>query len=360
MSLIKFKIDEKSLFYGIKNDYQKGQTATVHTPLNQSKDPNKWHHDILALTKTNIECKSIPDMLVERCLRNTTSDANSQLNQLYVFNNLLLDGQPLNTNNDFCMYIKEEIDEFIINRKGKRTQNTHLGRLKLHYPISLQYKGDGFNIDNKEVLNCILRQNGGFAFVVRGFEYSEENNTLNFITTMVGPEGILLSNVFKRQKGTGKKLLLNEIDVNDFEFIKDNILVSGITPTVSVDDALEKVNKTRVENGKIGEEIIMEMLSKTAGVENLYHTSKDFRFSLYDIEFYINGVKKYVEVKATQGDKKIFNMSSGEIKFMNRYKDDYVLFLITNVKDKMPNIYEFTCDVILKLKCEHPTTRFFA
>lgn len=31
---IRFKIDEKSLFLGTYNDYKKGQTATVSTPLN--------------------------------------------------------------------------------------------------------------------------------------------------------------------------------------------------------------------------------------------------------------------------------------------------------------------------------------
>ena len=40
-----FNIDEKSLYRGIKNDYKKGQTATVHTPINQSKDKNKWRND---------------------------------------------------------------------------------------------------------------------------------------------------------------------------------------------------------------------------------------------------------------------------------------------------------------------------
>ena len=37
---VRFKIDEKSLFYGVYNDYNRGQTATVSTPLNQSKDNN--------------------------------------------------------------------------------------------------------------------------------------------------------------------------------------------------------------------------------------------------------------------------------------------------------------------------------
>ena len=66
---IKFKIDEKSLFYGIKNDFERGQTATVHTPINQASNPKDWHNDILQLTKHNLAVKFLPDMLLSRCLK---------------------------------------------------------------------------------------------------------------------------------------------------------------------------------------------------------------------------------------------------------------------------------------------------
>ena len=249
MDIIKFKIDEKSLFYGIYNDYKKGQTATVHTPINQSQYPEKWHLDIIELTKHNLEAKVIPEALQRQCLSNTTSQAQSKLNCLYEFKNLLLDGQPLQTESSFCMYIKEETSKFIIKRDGTQGVNTHFGRQKLHYPISLNYKTDGFNIDNKEVLNAILKQNGGFAFVVRGFEYSLDNNTLNFITTMVGPQNILLSNVFKRAKGTGRKLLLSEIDVNDFDLINETYYVGNKATQTDIQTLFEKANKTKAENG---------------------------------------------------------------------------------------------------------------
>lgn len=55
MEKIKFKIDEKSLFYGVYNDYKKGQTATVSTPLNQSSNPDKWRKDILELTESIVD-----------------------------------------------------------------------------------------------------------------------------------------------------------------------------------------------------------------------------------------------------------------------------------------------------------------
>ena len=88
MKTIRFRIDEKSLFYGIYNDFERGQTATVHTPINQAKDPKDWHQDIIELTKYNIELKKVPEMLEKMCLRNTTSQAKSKLNQFFEFKNL--------------------------------------------------------------------------------------------------------------------------------------------------------------------------------------------------------------------------------------------------------------------------------
>ena len=40
-----FDIDEKSLFVGVKNNYSKGHSATVHTPLNQAAKEDNWRND---------------------------------------------------------------------------------------------------------------------------------------------------------------------------------------------------------------------------------------------------------------------------------------------------------------------------
>jgi len=134
MSKFKFKIDEKSLFYGMYNDYERGQTASVHTPINQSNNPKKWHNDILELCKHDLEIKNIPDRLMEKCLPHTTSQSGTKINNIFVFDKILIDGIELNCSSSFIMYIKEETSKMIKNRKGKMVQNTHYGRMKLHYP----------------------------------------------------------------------------------------------------------------------------------------------------------------------------------------------------------------------------------
>ena len=86
----------------------------------------------------------------------------------------------LNSNPILFSFIKREMSLKIKDRKGDIVDNTHIGRQKLHYPISLFYKSDVFNIDNKIVLDKILKVNGGFAYVVNGFDIDTETNILNF------------------------------------------------------------------------------------------------------------------------------------------------------------------------------------
>ena len=80
---IRFKIDEKSLFIGPYNDYQKGQTATVSTPLNQSKDQAKWRNDILELSNYNCNIDNPPAMLIHRC--QSASHSGNNIDNIFVF-----------------------------------------------------------------------------------------------------------------------------------------------------------------------------------------------------------------------------------------------------------------------------------
>lgn len=354
---IRFKIDEKSLFIGTYNDYIKGQTATVSTPLNQSKDKTKWRKDILDLANYNCNLINPPAILIHRC--QAASHSGNNIDNVFVFSNITLDGVKLNTNSQFAMYFKRETDEFITKQDGTKGINTHLGRIKLHYPITLSFKGDGYNIDNQAVLNAIMEQNGGFAFVVRGFEYYQDTRTLNIITSLIGPSGIPLSTVFRRQKGVGPKLMIDPDKVVDTDYVvvvEQNPDIAG-----SSNVSYELINKSRVENGKMGEQFIYELLLEKLTEENeLYHTSLDFPQSPYDIEYIENGEKKYVEVKSTSGTKSIFNMSSGELKFMEKYKDSYTLYMVTDVKAEFPKFKEYTYYDIMKMRKEYPTTRFYA
>ena len=353
---LKFKIDEKSLFFGVYNDYNRGQTATVSTPLNQSKDKKKWRLDILELREYDCRIENPPEMLVYQCQK--SSKSGNSIDDIFLFDNIFIDGLKLNTDKQFAMYIKRETDKIITRANGTKGENTHYGRMKLHYPISMRFKSDGYKIDNLGILNTILKQNGGFAFVVRGFEYNQKDKSLNFITSLIGPEGVPLSTVFKRAKGVGKKLMIDPNKIVDNDYV---VIVEQNPETKSNNITYELINKSRAENGKLGEEFIYQVLSKELEQQNeLYHTSKDYPQSPYDMEYVVDGKKYYVEVKSTSGTKKVFNMSSGEIKFMEKYKDRYILFMVTEVKEVFPKYYKYCYEDIMNMRKEYPTTRFYA
>ena len=330
-----FDIDEKSLYRGVVNDYKRGQSPTVHTPLNQSKDEKKWRNEIYDFIKGYgaIDINSVPNRLKEQCLKKTTSKASGRIVNLLVFSKFALDGVPFEINYSFAMYVKEEIDEHITKRDGKISDNTHLGRQKLHYPISLAYISDGYNIDNKKVLDKIIEVNGGFAYVVNGFVFDTDTKTLNFKTTMVGIEGVFLSNVFKRKKGVGVKLLVDGNILSNLSYVSKKSIILTDEENDAFISTLEKIQKSSRENGLKGEEYVYNNLEKIIGMkpEAPRHISKHYPLSPYDIECKINGKTIYIEVKSTKDSKKVFYMSKGERKFMDKYEQYYLLILVTNV-----------------------------
>ncbi len=365
MAVYKFKIDEKSLYYWIYNDYDKWQTATVHTPINQSKHPEKWHNDIIALYDSWLESKHIPDILTKKCTKETTSHAKSKINYFFEFKNILLDWKPLNTDSSFWMYIKEEIDEYIINREWKSVKNTHFKRQKLHYPITLRHTNDWFNIDNEKVLKSICKQNWWFAFIVRWFECDTQNNTLNFITSIVWLEWIIkLSEVFLRKKWVWKKLLLDELAWDEINYIANNSSINQTTlfnkSSLWSEVNFEQINKSRVESGKLWEEFVLNNIKTliNPNITDIYHTSEYYPTSPYDIEYLENWIKKYLEVKSTSWTKWVFHMSMYEIKFMEQFKNDYTLIFVTDVK-KQPVHHKYFYNEIKLMNHEYPTTRFF-
>ena len=126
MKELKFKISETSLRYGIYNNYKKGHTASVETELNQSKNQKRWRNDILQLRKMNcrMDDDKIPSDLIDACSKNEKNKTN--VTDIFIFNNILVNGEELNVKASYCMYIKEEISETanIINATHNNTNDS--------------------------------------------------------------------------------------------------------------------------------------------------------------------------------------------------------------------------------------------
>lgn len=351
---IRFSIDEKSLYRGIVNNYEKGQSATVHTPLNQSKDPTKWRKDIYDFIANypSMDVTNLPSVLVDKCIRKTVSQAGTKLVKFYCFSELLIDGKPFSPKASFAIYVKEEIDRLVKGKDGKAKQNVHFGRQKLHYPITLKYISDGFNIDNEKVLNTIMDTNGGFAYVVHHFEIDTLKNSLNFITTMIGlKDAVLLSDVFIRKKGRGQKLHVTAMNSSPRiqEYCETGEQILTHEENEKFYKTLEKIEEARRKNGLMGEEYVFNNIQRIIGkkVMNPVHTSKKYPSSPYDIEYELDGVKMYLEVKSTSGKRKEFYMSREERHFMEQYNENYSLVLVIKVGKKGQKDYIYTMKQIM-------------
>lgn len=345
--IFSFDIDEKSLFRGIKNDYKKGQSATVATPLNQAKNPSNWRNAIYDFFKgyPTESINALPATLKDKCLKQTTSKASTKLVYFNTFSKFSLDGTAFEADASFAFYVKEEISNTIIRRDGSSGYNTHLGRQRLCYPLALNHHSDGYNIDNSVVLNKILEVNGGFAYVVNGFDIDTEEKSLNFRTTMVGIKGVLLSNVFRRGKGVGVKLNVNGVNFDSTLISQGNDTFLSTTESNTFFKTLEKIQTASRANGLKGEEYVFDNITKIlhlSNIESSDHISKKYPQSPYDIEYSVGGVKKYIEVKSTSGDKKIFMLSKGERRFMEKYDKDYTLVLVINVTSNHRRTFLYT------------------
>lgn len=134
-------IEIKSLFFNIKNDNERGHTATVSSILKQN---GSVHEDVAQIERVpeNIHISSkvrVINLLAQK------SRADAIINKVCCFDKISVNGLPVKTDCSFCIYIREET----------ATTNVHCGRKKIHYPPSLAYSDENVNINNRMVLRSI-------------------------------------------------------------------------------------------------------------------------------------------------------------------------------------------------------------
>lgn len=109
-----------------------------------------------------------------------------------------------------------------------------------------------------------------------------------------------------------------------------------------------KKQKKNADNGLLGEKLVMayeEEKLRLAGREDLIEKikwiSKEDDGTGYDILSYDeNGNEIYIEVKATEGnDNSIFYISVNEINTMNKYKFNYYIYRVFNLKTDNPEVF---------------------
>ncbi len=331
MSVIRLPIDIKSLYFNIKNDNESGHTATVATPLKQGASIHTELAKIRNIPE-NINAFS-KDRLIDHIL--SKSRAAAKITDVFVFDNISVNGISVNCEESFCIYIREETDP----------QNVHCGRQKVHYPPSLKYSDSDTEINNRKVIEAVSETLFGYAYIVEAFEYDSESRVLNFDALIVGENGIPYSKVFLNKKGVGNKFssVFNEFaDTYDFEIIalREHLGFDRVGPN----NYMDIVN----DNKKNALSVIEEALS-VSGVVSKRKITEEYPYSLYDIEYGVNGKKNYVIVRFTSTKITTFNLPYNKIKFCNDYSDRVKVALVTDINGEC-NISWFTPEELNNMK----------
>lgn len=320
--IIRLPIDIKSLYLNIKNDNESGHTATVATPLKQYGGVNEQLVKILDVPE-NVNPISKEGMISQILSK---SRAEAKINNVFVFDKISVNGIRIENIPSYCIYIREETAEGYV----------HCGRQKVHYPITFKYSDEEVEINNKAVMNAIAEQLSNYAFIVEAFEYDTESKVLNFDVIVVGTKDIPYSKVFINRRGVGGKFTSNfseESESYDAEIIalRERYGYSNVGP--------ENFTSVMQDNRMIAENIAEEYL-KEAGATEIRKLREEYPYALYDIEYKVNGVKRYMLVRFTATNSKYFNLSFNKIKFCNDFNGQVCVCLITDINGKAKtNIY---------------------
>ena len=313
MSMIRLSIDTKSLFFNIKNDNERGHTATVATPLKQGSVARPELFEIEKIPE-GINCFSKED-LVSQIL--SKSRASAKINRVCVFEKIAVNGTELSGLPAFCIYIREETDP----------NNVHFGRQKLHYPMSLCFEDLNVEINNRSVLDAVSEHLHGYAFIVEAFEYCEETELLNFDVTVVGEPDIPYSKVFINRRGVGNKFVSHfheNSDVYDTEIIalREKLGYDAVHPD-NFDAVME-------ENRLKAYQIAMEYLIGI-GAQNIRNLKDEYPYSIYDIEYVLADTKRYLVIKHTATKSKYFTLPMSKVQFFHDFESRAQLFLVTDI-----------------------------
>lgn len=306
MHKILLPIDTKSLYCNILNDNPKGHTCTVATPIKQGNSLNVKLNEIYKIP-LQIDFQQYPD-LIDSLLKNSKSA--NKINNVFVFSKIKVNGETIDTIFSYCMFVKEEIDP----------TKTQFGRIKLHYPTSLKYSP--LNIDNKAIIASISEHLFGFAFIVDAFEFDFDDNSLNFIVTIVGYNQIPYSKVFINSKGVGEKYtkaFKRAEDCYDSEIV---ILKKQYGDEVTPENFQEYMNKANARATTVAIDYL-----KSKGAKDIISHCDIYPYSIFDLKYRMNDKIEYAIVKTSYTKAIYFDLSGEERQALSLFKQSSLLFI---------------------------------
>ncbi len=306
MHKILLPIDTKSLYWNIQNDNLKGHTCTVATPIKQGNSLNVQLNEIYKIP-LQIDFQQYPK-LIDLLLKNSKSS--NKINNVFIFKNIKVNGVSLGADSAFGMFIKEEIDP----------TKAQFGRIKLHYPISLKF--EPLNINNKAVISQISEFVFGYAFIVDAFEYDFDDNSLNFLITVVGYGHIPYSKVFRNTKGVGAKytkVFRRTEDCYDSEIVTLKKIYGDDVNPDNFQNYIDKANFHAID-------LVKEfLLSK--GAENIVVLCDAYPYSLFDIKYILNGMVEYAIVKCSYTKSIYIDLNGEERRALALFNQSSIIYI---------------------------------
>lgn len=324
MQKIYIPIDNKSLFVNIYNDNQSGHTPTVCTPIIQG---NSVHKEVERIYSIPNQINYMEDVGINDFL-NKASKSTTKVTNVFLFPKISVNGINVNVDDNFCMFIKEEIDP----------EKIQFGRKKLHYPSKSEYYGK-FSFNNKHVLERISDALHNYAFVVRGFYYDFNTGTLDFDVDIVGYNEIPYSKVFISNKGTGNKYVKDMHDTFDSYDIESIALKrkKGFD-YVSPENFLQRVDEMKLEAIKLIEKL---------GLKFFNHNSLMYPYSLFDFSYKDDGVKRYAILSFSATKESYFNFTIKQWNFINDFYQYIDFYMITDLYGSN-TVHKYSYDEIIE------------
>lgn len=323
MSIIRLPIDTKSLYLNIKNDNKIGHTATVATPIKQGASIRQELSQVLDIPENinSISREAIVSQLLSK------SRAAAKINRVCLFNRISVNGQLLCNTPAFCMYIREETSP----------TNVHFGRQKLHYPLSLAFEDLDVCINNREVMKAVSAMLKHYAFLVEALEYDTQSGTLNFVATIVGENEIPYSKVFINRRGVGNKFTLRfseNCDIYDTEIIalREALGYDEVNP--------DNFNEVIGVNTALAQKIALDYVREQGGTD-IRLLADVYPYSLYDIDFRLNGETQYLLVRQTATKSKYLSLPLSKVRFLNDFAHASSVLLVTEINSS-PKLHRYT------------------
>lgn len=338
--VIQLPISKKSLYSNIYNDNKIGHTATVSTVIKQGKSINTKLSQVYRIPK-QIDFKKKYN-LIDKLLRK--SKAITRINNVFVFSDIAVNGKKIDTKYQFCFFTKEETDK----------TKVQYGRIKLHYPITLKYEDEDLLINNRKVLRDISKALNDYAFIVNSFDFDFETEILNFDCQIVGEPQILQSKVFIIGKGVGKTFNTNFFETFDNYDDEVQIIRKKVKKEVSPENYIELLKERK---NHLIDNLLTNKL-KSLGYNRIINVSKTYPYSLYDIESYYEGKKRFFIVKTTALNKKVFDLSLLKYTFFGKFKENTSLILCTNAYDN-PDIDVYAFENVERFNKKINSLRFY-